>query len=43
MTNKSIIVGAVEYAMLLEIAKRNRQKPDQCLKSLIQNAYSNRK
>jgi hypothetical protein len=36
---KSIILESVEYEMLLEIAKRNRLKPDQYLKKMIQAAY----
>jgi hypothetical protein len=36
---KSIILESVEYEMLLEVAKRNRLKPDQYLKKMIQAAY----
>jgi hypothetical protein len=37
---KSIPFSTVEFAMLQEIAKRNRIKPDQYLKKLIQEAYA---
>ena len=33
---KSILLESVEYEMLLEVAKRNRLKPDQYLKKMIQ-------
>jgi hypothetical protein len=36
---KSILLESVEYEMLLEVAKRNRLKPEQCLKKMIQAAY----
>jgi len=36
---KAITLNPVEYQMLLEIAKKNRQKPNEILRSLIQNAY----
>jgi hypothetical protein len=36
---KSILLDSVEYEMLLEVAKRNRLKPEQCLKKMIQAAY----
>jgi hypothetical protein len=36
---KAITLNPVEYQMLLEIAKKNRQKPNEILGSLIQNAY----
>jgi len=36
---KSILLDSVEYEMLLEIAKRNRLKPDQYLKKMIKAAY----
>ena len=36
---KSIYLDSVEYEMLLEIAKRNRLKPEQFLKKAIQAAY----
>ena len=36
---KSIILESVEYEMLLEVAKRNRLKPEQYLKKMIQAAY----
>ena len=34
--SKSIQLNSVEEAMLNELAKRNRQKPEQYLKQLIQ-------
>ncbi len=37
--SKSIVLDAVEFTMLQEIAKRNRQKPDQYLKTLIRTQY----
>jgi len=36
---KSILLESVEYEMLLEVAKRNRLKPEQFLKKMIQAAY----
>ena len=36
---KPILLESVEYEMLLEVAKRNRLKPDQFLKKVIQAAY----
>jgi hypothetical protein len=36
---KSILFDSVEYAMLLEVAKKNRLKPEQYLKKLLQEAY----
>lgn len=36
---KSILFDAVEFAMLQELAKRNRQKVEQYLKNLIKNQY----
>lgn len=36
---KPFLFDAVEYAMLLEIAKRNHLKPDQYLKKLVRDAY----
>ena len=36
---KSILLESVEYEMLLEVAKRNRLGPEQCLKKMIQAAY----
>jgi len=40
---KPIILNSVEYQMLLEVAKRNRQKPSEALSSLIEKAYDSRK
>ena len=36
---KSITVDTVEYQMLLEVSKKQRMKPDQYLKKLIQDEY----
>jgi len=36
---KSILLESVKYEMFLEDAKRNRLKPDQYLKKMIQAAY----
>jgi hypothetical protein len=36
---KSIVLDSVEYQMLLEVAKRNRLKPEQFLKKIIKEAY----
>jgi hypothetical protein len=36
---KSIYLDSVEYEMLIEIAKRNRLKPEQFHKKMIQAAY----
>ena len=36
---RPIIFDSVEYEMLLEIAKRNRLKPEQYLKKIIKEAY----
>jgi len=36
---KTILLDSVEYEMLLEVAKRNRLKPEQYLKKIIQSAY----
>lgn len=36
---KSLLLESVEYEMLREVAKRNRLKPEQFLKKLIQAAY----
>ena len=36
---KPILFDAVEYAMLLEVAKKNRLKPEQYLKKLVRDAY----
>ena len=39
MMAKPINLDSVEYEMLLEVAKRNRLKPEQFLKKIIQSAY----
>ena len=36
---KPILLESVKYEMLLEVAKRNRLKPEQFLKKIIQAAY----
>jgi hypothetical protein len=36
---KAILFDDVEYAMLLEVAKKNRLKPEQYLKKLVREAY----
>lgn len=36
---KSIPFDSVEFAMLQELAKKNRMKPDQYLKNLIKSQY----
>ena len=36
---KSITVDTVEYQMLLEISKKQRMKPDEYIKKLIQDQY----
>ena len=36
---KAVLLNPVEYQMLLEVAKRYRQKPEAFLVSLIQKAY----
>jgi hypothetical protein len=36
---KPILFDAVEFAMLQELSKRNRQKPEQYLKTLIKEHY----
>jgi hypothetical protein len=36
---KSILFDSVEMAMLQELAKKNRMKPDQYLKTLIKCQY----
>ena len=37
--SKAVIFNSVEFAMLQELAKKNRQKPDQYLKTLIKERY----
>ena len=37
---KSVLLNPVEYQMLLEVAKRNRQKPEAFLAFLIEKAYA---
>ena len=36
---KPLLLDAVEYQMLLEVSKRQRMKPDQYIKKLIQDQY----
>jgi hypothetical protein len=36
---KPILFDSVEFAMLQELAKKSRQKPEQYLKNLIKNQY----
>jgi hypothetical protein len=36
---KSITVDAIEYQMLLEVSKKQRMKPDEYIKKLIQDQY----
>jgi len=40
---KTILLSEVEYAMLSEAAKKQRQKPEQYLKNLIRESYDKRK
>jgi hypothetical protein len=37
---KPILFNTVEFAMLQELAKRQRLKPDQYLKKILQEAYA---
>jgi len=37
---KPILFNAVEFAMLQELAKRQRLKPEQYLKKILQEAYA---
>jgi hypothetical protein len=37
---KSVLLNPVEYQMLLEVAKRNHQKPEEFLLSLIHKVYA---
>ena len=36
---KSITVDTIEYQMLLEVSKKQRMKPDEYIKKLIQDQY----
>jgi hypothetical protein len=36
---KPILFNAVDFAMLQELAKRQRLKPDEYLKKMVQQAY----
>jgi len=36
---KTIRINSVVYEMLLVIAKKRRQKPEECVEALIQQAY----
>lgn len=40
---KAVTLNPVQYQMLLEIAKKSRQKPHEVVVSLIQKAYDNQK
>ena len=40
---KPFLFNAVEFAMLQELAKRQRLKPDQYLKKLVTDTYSRSK
>ena len=40
---KTVLIDSVEYAMLLDLAKKSRLKPDHYLKNLIQETYGNQK
>jgi hypothetical protein len=40
---KSVLLNPVEYQMLLEVAKRNHQKPEAFLASIIEKAYAHTK
>ena len=40
---KSVLLNPVEYQMLLEVAKRNHQKPEAYLVSLIHKVYATTK
>jgi hypothetical protein len=37
---KPILFNTVEFAMLQELAKRQRLKPDQYLKKILREAYA---
>jgi hypothetical protein len=41
--SKSILFDSVEFAILQELAKKNHQKPDQYLKTLIKKQYEDLK
>ena len=38
--SKAILLNSVEHSMLELVAKKNRQKPEQYLKKLIEDAYA---
>ena len=38
--NKTIKVNPVTYEMLVEIAKKNRVKPDQAVENMISDLYA---
>jgi len=40
---KPVYLETVEYAMLLDLAKKSHLKPDQVLKDLIQESYGKQK
>jgi hypothetical protein len=37
---KAILFNAVDYSMLQALAKRNRSKPEEYIKKLVQEAYA---
>ena len=37
---KAILFNAVDYSMLQVLAKRNRTKPEEYVKKLVQEAYA---
>ena len=40
---KSVLLNPVEYQMLIEVAKRNHQKPEAFLASIIEKVYAHTK
>ena len=40
---KTVHLESVEYAMLLDLAKKSHLKPDQVIKNLIQETYEKKK
>ena len=40
---KSVLLNPVEYQMLIEVAKRNFQKPEAFLASIIEKVYTQTK
>lgn len=41
--SKAVLFNSVEFAMIQELAKKTRQKPEQYLKTLIKSQYDNLK